>query len=137
MTRMFAVTLFSSAALLLGASSAVAADRVQAGEWENKMTMGSAQPMVAKQCITAADAKLMNGDLATLRKYLEQSTATNTKGKCTVKDVKLNGNRTIVTIACGKTEVVGTTTYHGDRYESTSSNGTTLVGKRLGACPKS
>jgi hypothetical protein len=38
-------------------------------------------------------------------------------------------------MACGKTEVVGTTTYHGDRYESASSNGTKLTGKRLGACP--
>lgn len=38
-------------------------------------------------------------------------------------------------MACGKIEVVSTTTYYGDRYSSTSSNGTTLAGKRLGACP--
>jgi hypothetical protein len=135
-TKLLAVTLFSSATLFLTASNAAAADRVQAGEWENKMTIGAGKPMLTKQCITAADAKLMNGDVATLRKYLEQSTATNTRGRCTVKDVKIATNRTVVTIACGKTEVVGTTTYHGDRYESTSSNGTTLVGKRVGACAK-
>jgi hypothetical protein len=77
----------------------------------------------------------MNGDLATLRKYLTESTTTNTKGRCSVKSVDLKDDRTIVAIVCGKSEVVGTTTYHGDRYESTNSNGTTVVGKRLGACP--
>jgi hypothetical protein len=124
------------AVLLLCATSVVAADRVQSGEWETTMTMGSTKPMVSKHCITAAEAKLMNGDVATLRKYVEESTAKNTAGRCTVKDVALNGNRTTVTIACGKTVVSSTTTYHGDRYESTSSNGSSLAGKRLGACAK-
>jgi hypothetical protein len=124
------------AVLLLCATSVTAADRVQAGEWETTMTMGSAKPMVSKYCITAAEAKHMSGDLATLRKYLVESTATNTAGRCSVKDVALTGNRTVVTIACGKTVVTNTTTYHGDRYESTSSNGSTVAGTRLGACPK-
>jgi len=129
-------TLFAFVALLFIAVNVAAADRVQAGEWETTMTMpGVAKPAVTKHCITAAEAALMNGDLATLRKYLEESTAKNTRGRCSVKSVAIDGNRTIATIACGKTEVVGTTTYHGDRYESTSSNGTKLVGKRLGACP--
>jgi hypothetical protein len=134
--NMLAVTLFSSGILFLSASNAAAADRVQAGEWENKMTMGAAKPTLTKHCITAAEAKAMNGDVAVLRKYLEQSTAANTRGRCTVKSVELKANVTTVTIACGKTEVTSTTTYHGDHYESSSSNGTTLVGKRLGACRK-
>ena len=133
MTRMLAVTLFS---FLLGTVNAAAADRVQAGQWESKMTLGTGKPMLTEYCITAADAKLMNGDLATLRKYLEESTAASTKGYCTVKNVALNANRTIVTLACGKTEVTNTTTYHGDRYESTSSNGAVVSGKRIGACAK-
>jgi hypothetical protein len=77
----------------------------------------------------------MNGDLATLRKYVEDSTAKNTRGRCVVKSVAVKGNQTTVAIACGKTEVVATTTYHGDHYESLSSNGTKIAGKRIGACP--
>ena len=134
MTKTFALFLFSFATLLPVANSAAAADRVQAGEWETKTTIAG-KPVVSKYCITAADARLMNGDEATLRRYVEQSTAEKTKGRCAVKSVVVTGNRTVVTIACGKTQVVGTTTYHGDHYESTSSNGVTLVGKRVGACP--
>lgn len=130
MTKRFAVALF------LFSLTAAAADRVQPGQWETTMTMGSAKPMVTKYCITAAEAKLMSGDLPTLRKYLQESTETNTRGVCKVKDVALSGNRTIVTLVCGKNEITNTTTYHGDRYESTSSNGTTVAGKKLGACPK-
>jgi hypothetical protein len=114
--------------------SAAAAGRVKAGQWETKMTIGTNAPMFSKYCITAADAELMNGDVAALRRYVEQSTATNTKGRCTVKDVQLKDNRTTVTIVCGKREVVGTTTYYGDHYES-STPGTTITGKRIGACP--
>lgn len=135
MTRMFAVSLLS-ATLLLSATNLAAADRIQAGQWESKMTLGTGKPMLTKYCITAADAASMNGDLATLRKYLEESTAASTKGVCTVKNVTLNGNRTVVTLVCNKNEVTNTTTYHGDRYESTSSNGATVDGKRLGSCPK-
>lgn len=135
MSRMLAVVLFSLATLV-AASNAGAADRVKAGWWETTLTMGSGKPMVTKYCITDSDARLMNGDLATLRKYLVESTAASTRGVCTVKNVELKGgNRTIVTLVCGKNEVTNTTTYYGDRYESTSSNATKVAGKRVGACP--
>jgi hypothetical protein len=120
--------------LLLIAANAFAADRVKPGQWETKMSFGAAKPMISTHCITANEAALMNSDVATLRKYLERQTAANTKGRCSVKNVEIRGNSTIVTMACGKREVVGTTTYYGDHYESKSSNGTTMVGKRLGAC---
>jgi HAMP domain-containing protein len=116
-------------------TKALAADRVQAGQWETKMTIGAGKPIASEYCITAAEAKLMNGDVATLRKYLEQSTLEKTKGRCTVKDVVVRDNTTAVTMACGKTELVGTTTYHGDHYESTSTGNTKITGKRVGACP--
>jgi len=121
-------------AVLVGVT-AFAAVRVQPGQWQLTMTTGAGAPVVTTHCITPEEAASMNGDAATLRKYVEDSTAKNTRGRCSVKDVRVEGNRTIVTIACGKTEVVGTTTYHGDHYESTSSNGTKLAGKRIGACP--
>jgi hypothetical protein len=108
---------------------------VKPGQWETKLSVGTGKPMVSRHCITASEAALMNSDTATLRKYLEKSTATNTKGRCSVKNVEASGNRTTVTLVCGKHKVVGTTTYHGDHYESTSSNGTTMSGKRVGACP--
>lgn len=124
-----------SSALLLSSANASAVDRVKPGQWETKLSVGTGKPMVSRHCITASEAALMNADTATLRKYLEKSTATNTKGRCSVKNVEASGNRTTVTLVCGKREVVGTTTYHGDHYESTSSNGTTMSGKRVGACP--
>jgi hypothetical protein len=132
--KTFVLTLVASAALLLHVSNAMAADRVQPGDWETTLTMPNVKPMVSKHCITPAEAKLMNGDLPALRKYVEDSTAKNTRGRCVVRSVAVKGNQTTVAIACGKTEVVATTTYHGDRYESTSSNGTKIAGKRLGSC---
>lgn len=99
------------------------------------MAVGTGKPMVTKFCITAADAKSMSGDEATLRKYLEESTDKNTGGRCAVKSVKLDGNRTVVNMVCGRTEIVTTTTYYGDRYEATTSNGAVVSGKRLGDCP--
>jgi hypothetical protein len=120
---------------LLAAPQTFAAARVQAGQWETKLTIGSSKPMRTEYCITPQEAALMNGDLATLRKYLEQSTREKTAGRCAIRDVAIKGNQTIVTIACGKSVVVGTTTYHGDRYESSSSDGSSVMGKRVGDCP--
>jgi hypothetical protein len=131
---MLNVRLMCAAILVFLATVALAADRVQSGEWQTTLTLAG-KPTVTKHCITAAEAKLMNGDVATLRKYLEQSTAQKTRGRCTVKNVSLMGDTTVVTISCGRTEVTGTTKYHGDRYESSSTDGTTVTGKRLGNCP--
>lgn len=132
MIRTFAVLL---TATLLGTINADAADRVKAGQWEATMTLASSKPMVTKYCITAPDAQAMNGDEASLRRYVERSTAQQTAGRCTVKDVKLSGNQTVVTLVCGKAEVTNTTKYFGDRFESSDSNDTKVVGKRVGACP--
>lgn len=129
--KTFAVILLSFATFAVHA-----ADRVQAGQWETTLTMATGKPMVSKYCIGAAEAKAMNGDEAGLRKYLEESTASNTKGRCLVKSVKLEDVTATVALVCGKTEVSSTTSYFGDRYESKSSNGTTVAGKRLGNCSK-
>jgi hypothetical protein len=120
--------------MLLVSGNAAAAERVQAGEWETTMTIGSGKPMVTKYCITPAEARSMNGDEAGLRKYLEASTAENTGGRCLVRSVTLKGDVTTVAIVCGKTELVTSTRYLGDKYESSSSNGAKVAGKRLGTC---
>ena len=134
MIRSIAVT---ACAVLLFATSVAAADRVQDGQWETSLTLAAGKPMVTKYCLTPAEAKSMNGDAATVRKYLEETTATATKGFCKVKTVKVDKNQTVVAIVCGKTEVINTTKYSGDKYESKSSDGTLVAGKRLGVCPKS
>ena len=134
MIRQGASTLFT-AVMLLVATNAAAADRVQAGEWETKMTIGTGKPIVTKYCITPDEARSMNGDEATLRKYLVESTAEKTGGRCLIRTVTLKDDVTTVAIVCGKTEVVTSTTYQGNRYESSSSNGAKVAGKRLGACP--
>ena len=131
MVRTFAVTLFS----LLFAAAAAAADRVQAGQWETTMILDTGKPMVTKYCITPGEARSMSGDEATLRRYLTESTATSTRGRCALKSVTLKDDQTTVAIVCGATEVVTTTTYAGDRYRSSSSDGAKVEGKRVGSCP--
>ena len=77
----------------------------------------------------------MSGDEATLRKHLAASTAENTKGRCTLKSVTLKNDQTTVAIVCGATELITTTTYAGNRYKASTSNGAKVEGKRLGDCP--
>ena len=90
--KTFAAIVIVSATLFCSAD-ALAADRVQAGEWETTMTGIGPSPMVTKYCISAKEAKAMSGDLATLRKFVTESTAEKTGGRCSVKDVELKGNR--------------------------------------------
>jgi hypothetical protein len=133
--RNFAAVLVSCAAFLT--LPLLAADRVQAGEWETKMVSSiSAKPIVTKYCITAAEAKAMNGSAADIRKFVQASTAEKTGGRCSVKSVTLKGNRTVVAMLCGKTEMVGTTDYAGNTYTSSTNNGVKISGKRIGACAK-
>jgi hypothetical protein len=117
------------------AAHAVAAARVQAGEWETTMTLSSGKPLVSRYCITADEATAMSGDLATVRAYLVKATAEKTNGRCSVTNVELKGDQTAVTMLCGKKKSVGTTTYYGDRFSAKSSDGVAIAGKKVGACP--
>ena len=119
-------------ALLLLCSVAVAsaAERVRAGLWETTITIAG-KPVVSSGCITEADAATMNGDAATIRAYLEKSSA---KAGCTVKNVTVNGNQVVVTNVCRRAENVGTTTYKGDSSETVNSNGAKVQSRRVGAC---
>ncbi len=130
--KTLAVLVFSVAAF--ATTDLSGADRVQSGQWQTKMTMGKGKPMVSTHCINVAEAKLMNGDAATVRKYVEESTAKNTGGRCSVKTFALSANRSTVTIACGKTRVTSTTNYYGDHSDSFDSNGTKIEAKRIGSC---
>jgi len=109
---------------------AVAADRVQAGQWETTLNMAG-RTMTRSICLTQSDADLINGDAKSIRTYADKVGA---PAGCKVTDVKINGNQVTVTSACANGENVGTTTYHGDAYETTNTNGAKAQSKRVGAC---
>ena len=123
--------LLSIAMLALMPAEARAADRVQPGQWETTITAG-ARDRVLKSCVTAAEANVANGDEKTFRASMVK---TAEDAGCTVKDVKVSGNQVTSDATCGGMQATSTTTYHGDWYEQTSSNGTKVRAKRVGACP--
>ena len=102
-----------------------------ARQWETTITAG-ARDRVLKSCVTAAEANLANGDEKTFQQSVVK---TAEDAGCTVRDVKVSGNQVISDATCGGHQNTSTTTYHGDWYEQTSSNGTTVRAKRVGACP--
>jgi hypothetical protein len=116
--------------LALTVAAARAADRVQPGQWETTITAG-ARDRVLKSCVTAAEANVANGDEKTFRASVVK---TAEDAGCTVKDVKVSGNQVISDATCGGQQNTSTTTYHGDWYEQTSSNGPKVRAKRVGAC---
>jgi hypothetical protein len=117
--------------LALAAAAARATDRVQPGQWETTITAG-ARDRVLKSCVTAAEANVANGDEKTFQQSVVK---TAEDAGCTVKDVKVSGNKVISDATCAGHQNTSTTTYHGDWYEQTSSNGTKVRAKRVGACP--
>jgi hypothetical protein len=74
----------------------------------------------------------MNGDDRMLRDGIEKALAGS---GCTVTGVKASGNQVTVSSQCSKDANTGTTTYHGDSYESENTNGTKVHARRMGACP--
>jgi hypothetical protein len=119
------------AMLALSVAAARAAERVQAGQWETTISAGG-RDRVMKSCVTAAEASVANGDEKAFRASIVK---TAQDAGCTVKDVKVSGNQVISDGTCGGMQNTSTTTYHGDWYEQTSSNGTKVRAKRIGACP--
>ncbi len=128
--RTFGMLLFWGAMSCL-AEPAASADRVHAGLWEQSVTVAG-KMMTRPHCISQAEAQAINGDAKSIQGYLDQLSAPS---GCKVTDVKIDGNQVTVKSVCadGK-ENTGTTTYHGDRYETVNTNGTTSQGKWVGAC---
>lgn len=132
-------TLPSLAALLLLATpSAWAAERMQVGQWEmTSLVRGHSQ--TSTHCVTAQEAKAVNGSPADLRAFLEETTQA---AHCKVENLKMEGNTVSFTTVCAKTSLDSTTTYHGDHFEvvmNTKGGGDsamrTVKARRLGACP--
>ena len=115
----------------LAALPAVAADRVQPGQWETTMNIAG-QAVTKSTCITQADADAINGDARSIRAYAEKL---NAAVGCKVTDVKADGNQVTVKSVCQSgRENVGTTTYRGDSFETVNTNGVRSQAKRVGAC---
>jgi hypothetical protein len=118
-------------AIAVPALGARAADRVHTGQWETTMETGG-RSRVIKTCVTPEEAQVMNGDENTLKAGIEKATAAT---GCKVTALKASGNQVTVSSQCPMGANTGTTTYHGDSYESENTNGTKVHAKRIGACP--
>jgi len=58
-----------------------------------------------------------------------------TTAACKISDVTIKGNQVVITSVCASgQENVGTTTYHGDRFETVNTNGTTSHATWVGPC---
>ena len=123
--------LLSIAMLALIAAEALAADRVQPGQWETTISAGG-QDRVMKSCITAAEASAANSDDKTFQASVVKIAQ---DAGCTIKDVKVSGNQVTSDATCAGMHATSTTTYHGDWYEQVSSNGSKVHAKRVGPCP--
>jgi len=123
---LLAVGLLASVSL-----AAEAADRVRPGQWEQTITVAG-RTIAKSTCLTQSDAEAINGDAPSIKAYAEKVSA---PAACKVSDVTITGNQVVITSVCasGK-ENVGTTTYHGDRFETVNTNGTTSQAKWVGAC---
>ena len=124
-------TLFATWAFISLASSAEAADRVRAGQWVGK-TAVKEKTYPSSQCLTQSDAEALNGDAKSIRIYLEKTIPPEI---CKLSNIKANGSEVIYTAACGNAAAnVVTTKYHGDSFESISTDGTKSEAKLVGAC---
>ena len=131
MKNISALLLLWIAMLALSVTTARAADRVHAGQWE--ITIGDgAQGAPMRSCVTAAHANVANGDDKAFQQYLVKAAE---EVGCTVKDVKVSGNQVTIASVCAGEQNMNTTTYHGDWHEQVNSNGMKILAKRIGACP--
>jgi len=120
---------------LIGASSLQAADRMQIGKWEYKIT-SNGKTSTATRCVSKEEAASVNGTAESAR----ASATKNAKG-CALKVYDLKGNTITVKMDCGGTIIESTGTYLGDTSDAivkSTTDGkqsTTLVkAHRIGAC---
>ena len=116
------------------AVSANAADRMRAGQWD-ATTTAAGRTFSASSCLTQKDSDAMNGDVASIRAYLETVIP---PALCKLTDIQVNSDQVIYTSTCsvGATTAVTTVTtaYHGNSFESAGTNGSKSQAKLVGAC---
>jgi hypothetical protein len=110
---------------------AEAADRVRDGQWVGTWT-GAGRTRPTSDCMTRSDADAINGDVNSIRSYLEKTVP---PAICKPTSINANGGQVVYTAICnGARARVITTNYHGDSFESVDSEGGRSEAKRVGAC---
>ncbi|OAI25598.1 hypothetical protein A1351_16285 [Methylosinus sp. R-45379] len=136
MKRMTFVTL-----ALCAVVPAIAQERLEPGLWSvTPLLQGQPVGAATERCITAEEAKSANGDEKGIAAALS---AENRKGKCTIKDLKLDGPRIRFSTVCQGMTMASDLTYAKTSYEGTMTmsgpGGDQQVigtrGRRIGACP--
>jgi hypothetical protein len=119
-----------------------AADRFEPGLWRSTSFVAGRQAETkGPRCVTAKEARSMNGSADSVRIGLEDDPAWR---GCKIRDVRVEGASVAFTAACAS-EVVTTseTTYAGSSYAGTISVALagspvldmTIKGERAGPCP--
>ena len=131
MKTVHVATLMLTCMIACGALSAEAADRMRAGQWVGTWT-GAGRTRATSDCMKQEDVAAMNGDASSIKAYLEKTIPPTI---CRLSDIKATATEVTYTSVCagGKANVI-TTTYHGDRFESTDSTGAKSEAKWVGAC---
>ena len=122
-------TLLFSCLLALLTLPAQAVDRIHAGLWETNSTVNG-HARIHSACAPQSEADALNSDSGAIKALMQAQLPP----VCKVTDVQAKGDTIIVTTDCAGSKNTSTTHYHGDSYDSVSSNGTTITAKRLGAC---
>src|SRR3954453_17469748 len=115
MMKIRVVPLLSLLALGLSSSPLLAAERMEAGEWEFTTTTSGQGTHTFKKCMTPLDAASVNGDEKTGRAAAEKSAGQ----RCALKEYKIVGETVSYALACGSAAIASTATYHGDSFEGT------------------
>jgi hypothetical protein len=125
------LTTFTSIAFSCLALPALAADRIQPGQWVGTTVTGG-RTFPTSSCITQSDADAMNGDATTVAAYLAKTIPAEV---CKISDIKAQGSQIVYTASCGKLPPrIVTTSYRGDSSEGSDNTGSTTTAKRVGPC---
>jgi hypothetical protein len=127
------------AAAAFCASPSRAADLWNPGEYQWTMKTDADAPRAATTCVTPEMAMMANGDSRSGREAAMKAN----KGRCSIQEYDVSGNKVTYRITCGDRVMASTTTFHGDSSEgdltTTVANGGAVshmhtTAKRLGAC---
>jgi uncharacterized protein DUF3617 len=120
---------------LIAATALHAADRMQVGKWEYKITTNGRSSTVTR-CVSTEEAASVNGDTRSAR-----ASAAKTAKNCVLNAYDVEGNTVTFRMDCGGTILDSTATYHGDssvgvvKSTTAGKQSTTFVNaRRLGAC---
>jgi hypothetical protein len=138
---MIRIKLVAGATLIVLTATVMAVgaeERMRAGLWEVTTTEGKQTGSLGTTCYTPAMVQIANLPEKMMREATEKTYA---KRGCTLKDLKLEGNKMSMSNVCPTSSAVIMSTYSGDTFETVDTrtmNGVTKVihmkGRRVGEC---